>query len=184
MAQEGERRQHTFTLDDGVKAYGNGYRTSLFKYLDISYEDMQGKSVLEIGPADFPAIYFCKNLAPSYVIEPMDSPILSILAAQSGFTIIKEPAEECTYPNVDETWMFNVLTHVMSPDLIIDRAKSHSKIIRFFEPVYTGIGVEHPWSFTFDYFREKFGRCIRFYPPNEDAVNFHQHECVFGIYKK
>jgi hypothetical protein len=68
--------------------------------------------------------------------------------------------------------------------MIIKKAQEHSDVIRFFEPVYTAITPDHPWTFTFDYYRERFGRCIRFYPPNDVVQNFHAHECVYGIWRK
>jgi len=184
MAQKEERSFHTATMLEGLEVYGFSYRNNLFRYLNVNYQDMKGTSVLEIGPADFPAIFFCEGLGPSYVIEPMNGPILQELATTMPFTIIKQPAEEADYPKVDETWLFNVLTHVMNPDVIIDKARVCSNIIRFFEPINTAISIDHPWAFDMDYYVNKFGNCVQYYPPDEHIQGFHAHECAYGVWRR
>lgn len=185
VAQKLERRYHNLSLPDGLLLYGNAYRNHLFKYLEVPYQDMQSKTLLEIGPADFPAIFFCNNIGSSVVIEPMPSEILQKLSSISNFTVFSYPAEDITtYPPVDETWLFNVLTHVMNPDLIIEKAKACSEVIRFFEPIDTVISADHPHSFTLQYYQDKFGDCVQYYPPNPTIQIFHTHECAYGVWVK
>ena len=182
IAQKGERKYHNRSMEDGLSVYGHGYCDQLFKYVDVDYENLGGRSILEIGPADFPALYFCDNFK-GYVIEPMDSPILNALSAQKKIVVIKGLAEEVQFPFVDEIWLFNVLTHVMNSDIIIDKAKGYSNTIRFFEPINTEISIDHPLKFNIDYYISKFGNCVKYYPANHNITNFHEHECVYGIYK-
>ena len=179
IAQHEERLYHKFSIGEGIKVYGGAYST-LFSYVNIS-ADQEHKRILEIGTADFPAMYFRDNVD-GFIIEPMQSPILETLCKERGFVLINKPAEEADFPVVDEVWMFNLLTHVMNPDVIIEKAKQASKIIRFFEPIDTAISIDHPWTFDLNYYKNKFGGCVQYYPPHPDAVNFHAHECVYGVY--
>ena len=50
----------------------------------------------------------------------------------------------------DEVWIYNVLEHCEDPKKVIDNAKKIGKIIRLFEWVDTGVGVNsgHIHSFT------------------------------------
>jgi hypothetical protein len=183
LAQKLERMYHHSSLDEAVQLYERVYKTNLFKYLLIDYENMEGRSILEIGCADVPALYFCNNII-GYVIEPMDSPTLNELSDKKPFTIIQGPAEEVAFPQVEETWMFNLLTHVISPDVIIAKAKAFSNTIRFFEPVNTPVDTCHPWSLSLEYYIEKFGDCVQYYPSNPTIKNFHAHECAYGIWRR
>ena len=59
LAQYEERKQHTDTIEEGLPKYKNAYR-QYFKHLEIDYNQL-GKRIIEIGCADFPALYFCKD---------------------------------------------------------------------------------------------------------------------------
>lgn len=181
-AQEEERKHHTGSLEDGVKAYMHTY-SEYFRYTDMQSEE--GKSIMEIGCADVPALYYLKNYKPSYIIEPLPSPILLELTKDLPILIISEPAEEIDFPEVDEVWLFNVLQHVINPDVIIEKAKAASKVVRFFEPINDHIDVCHLHTFTLEYFQKHFGDCVKHYEDHKGRVNgFHEHECAYGVWKK
>lgn len=177
-AQNEERKFHNSANSNEVEArkhYLDSYR-QYFEFLEIDF-DLKGKNVVEIGPADFPALSYCSNLGEgSFVIEPMPSEILK----STGLKIVQELAEDLDY-KADEVWLMNVLQHVINPYKIVERAKKQSKIIRFFEPVNYGVDVCHPWNLTMDMFIGWFGE-VKHYPGNPNAVNFHTWENAYGVY--
>ncbi len=173
-AQIEERKFHTEGFHEGREHYELSYN-QYFEYLGIE-KDLKGKKVIEVGPADFPALAYCFNGTDCAVIEPMPSDNLKL----SGLTIIKEMAEDVVY-EADEVWMLNLLQHVLNPDKIVERAKKQSKVIRFFEPINYGIDACHPWNLTMDMFKNWFGD-VNYYPANPTAFRFHTWECVYGIW--
>lgn len=180
LAQQEERKQHIFEMEEGLLHYAEGYR-QYFEHLGIE-ADQKNKRVIEIGCADFPALHFCKNYI-GIVIEPMPTHILRKLVSKNGILLIASPAEETDFPIVDEIWLFNVLQHVIDPDSIIVRAKEASKIVRFFEPVGTPLDKCHLHSFNLDYFRHHFGiNTVKHYIAKEDVRNFHTCDCAYGVW--
>ena len=179
-AQEAEQRFHSnMTLDELRTMYNDSYR-QYFEYLDIKY-DQQHKHIIEVGCAEIPALYFCRNYKYSVIIEPLPTLILEELTRDMNVSLIKRPAENTGLFNYDEVWLFNVLQHVIDPDKLIDKMKNAAKRIRFFEPVNTEIDDYHPHAFTYDDFTRWFGE-FDIYEENKEAINFHTHECVYGIY--
>lgn len=177
-AQEAERRFHTESFEDGYRHYAQSYR-QYFAHLDIP-ADMQGADIVEIGPADFPALGYVTNRGVnSLIIEPMPSEYLK----QFGIPVMRECAENANYV-ADEVWLFNVLQHVIDPYKIVERAKKQAKAIRFFEPVNYGIDECHPWNLTMDMFKEWFGDCVKQYPAGQNVTNFHTWECAYGVWVK
>lgn len=162
--------------------FGLGY-DQYFKYLQID-KDLNGKSILEIGSSHFPALTYCHNYSKSYIIEPIVS--LELMKSINGkhISLIAKPAEEVKFPKVDEVWLFNVLQHVIDPDILIIKAKDCAEFVRFFEPINTTPSDAHPHSFTLGYFNEMFNYCAGRYIADKDVENFHTHECAYGIYKK
>ena len=174
-AQREERKFHCDEFDPGFFKYGFVY-DQYFKYLDIKL-DQNGKKIVEIGPADFPALAYCNNYSKdSYVIEPMPSEHLK----RSGIKIVDRPAENVNI-EADEVWLMNVLQHVIDPHKIVERAKK-AKVVRFFEPINYGVDECHLWNLTTGMFKEWFGDCVNYYPKNNNYINFHQWECAYGVY--
>ncbi|HEU5290949.1 MAG TPA: hypothetical protein VFU05_09925 [Cyclobacteriaceae bacterium] len=177
-AQIAERSFHKEDFQTGYNHYAESYR-QYFQHLGIDY-DLQGKNIVEIGPADFPALAYCKNAGTgSIIIEPMPSEHLK----RFGLTIKTDLAEDAEY-QADEVWLLNVLQHVMNPYEIVERAKKQASVIRFFEPINYGIDDCHPWNLTMDMFREWFGEVVKYYPPNQPVKNFHTWECAYGVWIK
>ena len=181
--QEIERAHHDeINKENGYQHYKESYE-QYFKHVEID-KDVGEKIIAEIGPADYPALLYCKNQGVSVIVEPMPSKTLEDICKENGFILEKELAEDAELPICDEIWLFNVLQHVMDPDKIIDRCKEASDIIRFFEPINAGTGPEHHHEFDLDYFRKHFGDCVKHYPKNNEAINFHRWECAYGVWKR
>lgn len=182
-AQEEERKHHTGSLEQGINAYRHTY-DEYFRYTGGD-RDQTGKTIIEIGCADVPALYYCKGFARGIVVEPMPSDILIELARCTDpfLQIVTLPAEHFDFPECDEIWLFNVLQHVIDPDVIINKAKAAAKVIRFFEPINDHIDVCHLHSFTLDYFKGHFGDCVIHYEDHKGRVQgFHEHECAYGAW--
>jgi len=185
-AQAAERRFHKDPFRIGLNAYYQSYM-QYFKHLGLDF-NCHGKSIIEIGPADYPALFYCYDYLLGYIIEPMPSSILKELISGKTLTHIDRPAEDIDwskeFPAVSEIWLFNVLQHVKDPDMIIEKCKQQTEAICFFEPINCGISDCHLWSFDLEYFRTHFGDCVKHYPGNPDARNFHTHECAYGVWSK
>lgn len=183
IAQQEERKHHSGTLEAGVEAYKESY-AQYFKYLETT-NDQTGKKIIEIGCADVPALMFCNGYKPSFIIEPLPSPILLELTKDLAITILVDAAENLDFPKVDEVWLFNVLQHVIDPDVIINKCKEAAKVIRFFEPVEDHIDLCHLHTFSLDYFKGHFGDCVQYYEDHKGRVkNFHEHEAAYGVWVK
>lgn len=177
-AQREERKFHTESFERGYAHYAESYR-QYFAHLDIP-SDMQGANIVEIGPADFPALAYVTNLGDDcLIIEPMPSEYLS----RFGIPVIQMMAEDAMY-KADEVWLLNVLQHVVDPHKIVERAKAQAKVIRFFEPVNYGIDACHPWNLTMAMFKAWFGDCVKHYPAGQNVTNFHTWECAYGVWVK
>lgn len=178
QAQQAERQFHNEDFETGKEHYGISY-AQYFKWLNID-PDLQGKNIVEIGPADFPALGYCRNLGDGcLIIEPMPSEYLK----RFGLKISTSMAEDAYY-KADEVWLFNVLQHVVDPYKIVERAKVQADVVRFFEPINYGINECHPWNLIIEMFKDWFGDCVKHYPFNNEAVKFHTWECAYGVWKK
>ena len=180
-AQKGEKIYH---ISEGIEESFQHYRLSYsyyFRYLGID-PDLQGKSVIEVGPGRISSLLFCKNFSKSYVVEPTDYDGIDHLYLNSNIEILKQRAEECEMPKVDEVWLFNLMQHVQDPDKLIDSCKKAAKVIRFFEPIDLPTNNEHPFSFSREDFVGYFGDCVKNYVSIGEP-NFHSANCVYGVFK-
>lgn len=178
QAQTEERKQHTLTYSEGVKHYKRSYDNYL-KYLGTDYNH-EGKTIVEIGCADFPALQHVKAKK-KVVYEPMPSNILLQIAYANDILVSQHPVEKLNkLVDSDEIWLLNVLQHVIDPDKFIDKCKASTKLIRFFEPLNYPADVCHPHVLTEADFTRWFGE-FNIY---EDKVQgFHQWTCAYGNYK-
>ena len=192
-AQTKERQFHTDPFEIGYIKYFESYR-QYFSWLNIDF-DLKQKSILEIGPADYPAIGYSINGKNCEVIEPMPLSILKeILNSKSAnYTLLNRGNNTAEFILIeansrnhqwDEIWMFNLLQHVIDPDIIIAQAKQAAKTIRFFEPINMGTNDCHLHAFNYEYFYDRLGPKVSIYPGDPNASNFHTHECAYGIWKK
>ena len=86
-AQEAERACHDRLIEKiGEQATHKQYEKTYqyyFDYLGID-KDQQGKTIVEIGCADYPALEWCHNVK-GILIEPLPSQRLSSFAQSRGF---------------------------------------------------------------------------------------------------
>jgi hypothetical protein len=179
-AQIAEQKHHINSKQNLLSIYEHSY-SQYFKWLDIEH-DLKGKRIIEIGCAHIPALLFCSNYE-GVIIEPMPSDILLELTETMPVELIREPAEYVDLSGYNEVWLFNVLQHVIDPELLINNMKKSANIIRYFEPVNMETCVHHPHGFTMDDFKKWFDDA-RYYPNKPDTKNFHTHECGYGIWRK
>jgi hypothetical protein len=184
-AQKAERECHDRFIEkagiEGVKArYNEGY-ASYFRYLGLT-PDQSGKTITEIGCADFPALQLC-DVEKGYLVEPLPSTILEeVVENNDSLELIQSKVEDIDLPKSDEIWLLNVLQHVLDPDLFIKKCKKATKVIRFFEPIDWPIEIYHPHTFTEEDFRGWFGGSVVRYEGTEP--NFHQAHCAYGVWTK
>lgn len=181
--KEFELDNHVSDFEQGILHFRNVY-DNYFKYLEIK-KDLQHKRILEIGPANFPALAFCYNYADSYIIEPMASEYLLKCIYGKNIMRYQHPAEDITLPENDihEVWLFNVLQHVIDPAIILNKCMIAVKTIRFFEPINQGIDGQHLHNFTIEYFEDFFKQKVNHFPKHQEIPRFHNGECAYGIIK-
>lgn len=176
-AQQAESKQHNHSKEKLLSMYKDSYR-QYFEYLDIE-KDQKGKVIIEVGPAHVPALYFCDNFL-GIIVEPMPSKILRELTCYMNARVLETPAEYLN-PTGDEVWLFNVLQHVIDPELLVERMKKLSKRIRYFEPIDTEITEYHPHSLGMTDFVRWFGN-PKLYEPEGKIISFHTNPCAYGVY--
>ena len=177
-AQLAERALHTFEYERGRDHYDQAY-AKMFKYLGMD-RNQEGKSVLEVGPADFPALAYCRNYK-GIIVEPMSSDYLPTLCRFCGIELLTQPLEDLELSRMDEVWIFNVMQHVIDPEVFIDKCKSIGRMIRFFEPVDCGTCEYHPHTFTQEDFERWFGDSVRRY--TDRLEGFFDGDCVYGTFQ-
>ena len=185
-AQAAERRYHTKSKEEQLVMYKDSYR-QYFEHLGID-PNLERKWIIEIGCADIPALIFCTNYSHSIVIEPMPSSVLDEVTAGKPIDIHKVPVEDLDLPGVyesnqaDEVWLFNVMQHIIDPDLFVEKCKKWGKVIRFFEPIDMGTNDCHPHAYTIEDFQKWFGDCVKRYVAAPNVTNFHQANCAYGTW--
>ena len=167
-------------FDSGILHFRKVY-DHYFHYLGIS-RNLKEKNILEIGPANFPAISFCHNFFKSYVIEPNETDHLLDCVTGRDIVVIVKPAEEIEhFPRVYEIWLLNILQHTMDPELILKKCMQTAKVIRFFEPINCGTSPTHLHDFTLEYFENIFGQKVNHFAAKQEIVGFHDSECAYGV---
>lgn len=180
QAQDAEIKFQQPSKELAVQHFRSSYG-HYFEILDIP-ADLKEKTIIEIGCADVPAMFFCRNLL-GVVIEPLDYPALGEVVKDAGFDWIKQPVEEIEQKlQADEIWLLNVMQHIIDPDAFIEKVKSWAPVIRFFEPINYPTCEYHPHTFTLEDYREYFGDAVRFYQGGS-RPGFHTADCVFGVWE-
>lgn len=161
------------------------FRQSYGHYFDkLAIEaDQKGKRIIEIGCADIPAVYFCRNLTAT-IIEPLEYPVLAEIVKEQNYTWIKAPVEKVKDKlQADEVWLFNVMQHIIDPDAFVAICKKCAPVIRFFEPIDYPTCQYHPHTFSLQDYRKYFGDSVRFYKGGS-LPGFHTADCAFGVWNK
>jgi hypothetical protein len=191
-AQKAERAAHDNDPRNTSQHYAEVYKT-YFKYVGLG-TDLQGLHVIEVGPADHPALAICSNLGSCIIVEPLPSHSLLETARMMGVGVLDEPLE--TINLVDwkntvklvadkpvEIWLFNVMQHVIDPNVFIEKCKDVADRIRFFEPYNTPIEPHHPHSYAYQDYINYFGGCCQIYKGGSEP-NFHTADCMYGVWVK
>lgn len=165
------------------QATAEHYRRSYeiyFRYLGMSF-DQEGKTVAEVGPAEYPALAYCQNVL-GIVIEPLVTENLVRTVAARNFTWLSQPLEVIAdIAEADEVWILNVLQHVIDPELFVSKCKQIAPVIRFFEPIDFGTSDCHPHTFTIDDFIRWFGHAERYKGGSDEG--FHTADCAYGTWR-
>jgi hypothetical protein len=186
VAQLAEREQHIMDSIEGAIHYGRAYH-HYFRFVGLGH-DLHGLNVIEIGPADFPALQTCINYN-GIIVEPMPSEHLKRFCEENGVTLITEAWEDVqclpdkNTNQVREIWLFNVMQHVKDPVVFIDKCKNCADRIRFFEPIDQPITAYHPHTYTLADYHAFFGECVNLYN-GKSVEGFHEADCAYGIWHK
>lgn len=152
------------TFEQATEYYNNRYSrifSLLGEYKKWPFDaDLNGKTIAEIGPGNIPALHFCKNLGKMcWLFEPIVTGFLAKASQNENIALVPEPAENCNIPAVDEVWLFNVLSHVIDPVMLIDDAKKAGKTVLFFDRIYIPgepIDTHTIHHFDLNFFKEHF----------------------------
>jgi hypothetical protein len=102
----------------------------------------------------------------------------------SKLEIVTKPYEESEVGQVDETWFFNVLQHVIDPEAQLKKAMETSKVVRVFEPINYPIEKAHPHLLTKELFTDIFGEDFGTFYRGGTIPNFHSADCYYGTWVK
>jgi hypothetical protein len=114
--------------------------------------DLHGRSVIDLGGGPVSMLLKCVNRGSSIVVDPCPYPDwVGARYAHVGIDVWYLPAED--YRSAlffDEAWCYNVLQHVVDPELVIATAKAQAGFLRIFEWIETETNVGHPHSLHAD----------------------------------
>lgn len=172
-----------------VDAYEKTHNIILHNYFGIDpKKDLVGKTVIEPGGGSWPAIYFCTGLKRAVNVEPLLDNFPSYVTSkltERNIELVSMPFEDYSDDVIfDELWMFNLLTHVITPKGQIDKAKRIAKNIRIFEPLNTAINNEHPHTMTVEFFDTLFPNIEKNIHKGGSIPGFHGADCIYFTWSK
>ena len=157
------------------------------KYIGFNYEtDFRDKVVVQVGAGPSGSILSTNgNFKRGVVIEPLIDRWPADIREdyeKVGIEIIDEPYENLDIElDIDETWFFNVVQHVMDPKEQLELAKKTSKVIRVFEPIGTGTDVAHPHYITKETFTDVLGDFGQIFEGGTED-GFFSCDCYYGTW--
>lgn len=112
--------------------------------------DAGRKDILDIGGGPTSLLLKTMNFKAAVVIDPCPYPKwVTARYRAAGIDQIVDTAESMTWrKQFDEAWIYNVLQHVVDPELIIVNARAAAKVIRIFEWIDRDTGIGHPHSLS------------------------------------
>ena len=183
IAQDTEFTHHQ---DLRPEAYSHASRI-IERYLEINYEeDFKDKVIVEVGGGPRGSILHTKgNFKRGILVEPLIDRWPTEIRKDYediGVEIIAAPYEDLEIDEqIDETWFFNVIQHVIDPQEQLRIAKETSKVIRVFESVGSAVDTAHPHLITKETFTEvlgDFGKTFR----GGSEHGFHSADCYYGTW--
>lgn len=157
------------------------------KYLEIDYKaDFKDKVIVEVGAGPRGSILLTEgNFKRGIVVEPLIDRWPSYIREdyeKIGVEIIAAPYEDLEIDEqIDETWFFNVVQHVLDPQEQLEIAKKTSKVIRVFESIGSATDDAHPHYITEETFTEVLGDFGKVFK-GETEYGFHSADCYYGTW--
>lgn len=111
--------------------------------------DMSGQSVLDMGGGPISLLLKCCNVLGT-IIDPCDYPEwVSQRYVTAGIELIKCKGEDYKAEGIFDLGLcYNVLQHVVNPELVIRNMRYSCKEIRIFEWLENGVSPGHPNNLT------------------------------------
>ena len=182
-AQSAEFSHHQ---DLRLEAYSTASNI-IAKYLGFDYEtDFKDKVIVEVGAGPRGSILNTKgNFKRGIVVEPLIDrwpPEIRKDYEDIGVELIVAPYEDLEIDEeVDETWFFNVVQHVLDPTEQLELAKKTSKVVRVFEGLCQTTDQAHPWTVSEELFTNVFGDFGKIFKGGT-VEGFHSADCYYGTW--
>ena len=157
------------------------------KYLEIDYKkDFKDKVIVEVGAGPRGSILLTEgNFKRGIVVEPLIDRWPAEIRQDYeaiGVEIISAPYEDLEIDEqVDETWFFNVIQHVLDSKEQLELAKKTSKVVRVFESIGSATDTAHPHFITEETFTEVFGDFGKIFKGGTES-GFHSADCYYGTW--
>jgi len=183
LAQDTEFTHHQ---DLRLEAYSHA-SLIIARYLEIDYEkDFKDKVIVEVGGGPRGSLLNTKgNFKRGILVEPLIDRWPSEIREdyeKIGVEIIAAPYEDLDIEEtVDETWLFNVIQHVIDPQKQLEIAKKTSKVIRVFESIGSATDTAHPHFITEETFTEVLGEFGQIFKGGSE-FGFHSADCYYGTW--
>jgi hypothetical protein len=150
--QEAQKGELEFWNGGDRRALASELHALYARELSLSVVTVAGKSVLDLGAGPFPIGAALALPLHAYVcIDPID---WNYDPPDTGRVVSR--AEEYRGPYVDECWGYNVLQHVLDPRAVINVAKAHAPLVRWFDWIDTPVESHHPHSISADWLLSMF----------------------------
>ena len=155
------------------------------KYFNIDYKkDFKDKVIVQVGAGPRGSILSTEgNFKRGLIVEPLidrwpaeirkdyeDIGVEIVVAAYEDLDIDEQ---------VDETWFFNVVQHVLDPKEQLELAKKTSKVVRGFESIGSVTDTAHPHYITKETFTDVLGDFGQIYKGGTEP-GFHGADCYYG----
>ena len=184
-AQKEEYRLSSIDIDP---LYYERMYFQVAKLLDIDFDiDFVGKSIVEIGPGPLGVSLLTEDFSSATIVEPLVyqwGQEYVDYYNEKNIKIETTPYEELELGEVDETWFFNVLQHVIDPEKQLRKAKETSKVVRIFEPIDYPEELAHPHVLTKELFTSVFGDNFGTKYQGGSIPGFHTADCYYGTWTK
>ena len=188
-AQAAECEDHLVNLANSPDSLYHHGESLVAQYVGLDLKnDVKDKFVIEVGAGPKGAILLTGgNFKRGIVVEPLIDkfpPEVRKVYEDMGVEVVTEMYEDVDYGAVDETWFFNVLQHVISPEKQLQKAKENSDVVRIFEPINYPANISHPHVLTKELFTGIFGQDFGSLYVGGSRSDFHTADCYYGTWIK
>ena len=188
-AQAAECEDHLVNLANSPDSLYHHGESLVAQYVGLDLKnDVKDKFVIEVGAGPKGAILLTGgNFKRGIVVEPLIDkfpPEVRKVHEDMGVEVVTEMYEDVDYGSVDETWLLNVLQHVISPEKQLQKAKENSDVVRIFEPINYPANICHPHVLTKELFTGIFGQDFGSLYVGGSRSDFHTADCYYGTWIK